>query len=175
MLRNSKGFTLVEVMIVLTILSILMVSLSNLLLNSNGFFQRVSNQSELQQNLRLALITIIRDIQKCKYIDNDSSSTEIVLVFPDGQRIRYGLKPDDMQEEHKFQLTGQVLFQQKNNGNREPLANFINSINFSYNNSLPEKSTFVTVEISGQVTPHKEITLKSGAGLKWASFALATN
>jgi len=173
MIRKS-GFTLIEVMIVVTILSLVMASLAGLFEGGMKSWKRVNTQSELQQNLRFALTNIISDIRKTENVDDNSTSEVLILQMPDthsANTIEYGLKTDEMLGEHQYNLSGQVLYKRVDNGDREPVANFIQSIEFIYD-PVPEDTSYVTVTISGNLPNGKELTLKTGAEIKWKSLGL---
>jgi len=138
-------------------------------------WHRVNHQIELQQNLRLAIDNIIKDIKMSKKIAPSSTNNEIVLVLSDTETITYGLKIDDFFDEHPYSMSGQVLYRRENTGDRLPIAYFINSLVllYKYDDTI-EDTTYVTVIVEGILPNGKTTTLKSGAELKWKSFGSLT-
>lgn len=169
-MNNKNGFTLIEVIIVITILSLIISALAGLFESSMVFWNRVNNQTELQHNLRFALNKIISDIRSSKRISSSSNANEIVLFISDTETIKYGLKNDNMSSEHPYHIIGKVLYREVNGGNQDPIANFIQKLSFAYNDADPAKATFVTVTIEGALLNNKIIVFKSGAEVKWQSF-----
>lgn len=175
-MKNNEGFTLIELLVIVTILSLLIPCLTSILGSNMTSFNAINNRNELQQNLRFTLNTIIQDIRNCKKINKESSAKEISLNLEDDTHIKYGLKMDNQKEEHLYNLEGKVIFREKNYGNKNPLANFIDNLKFLYfkydpkTNKFrvtdPEKATYIEVEISGVLSNKKKVILRTGVGVK---------
>jgi len=172
---REKGFTLIEVIIVITILALVISALAGLLESGLFSWDRVNHQAELQQNLRLALDNIIKDIKRSKKIAAGSTNSQIILVISDTETITYGLKTDDYLDQHPYNMDGQVLYRMENTGNKLPIAYYIANLDFRYKyEATIEDTTFVTVGIEGVLPNGKSITFQSGAELKWKSFGSLT-
>lgn len=168
-MNNSKGFTLIELMIVVTILSLVLTSLSGVLNSSLNLWNRVNNQVELQHNLRFAVNKIAGDIKKAKGILPGSNEDELILKMSEDQIIKYGLKEDIRDDEHPYYLTGKELYLEKNAGNREPVVNFVQDLVFTYDTDDPQDAKYVKITIQGALK-NKTIVYSSGAEVKWQSF-----
>jgi len=169
-MNNNKGFTLVEVMVVLTILVLVIAALSTLFESSMHSWSRVNNQTELQQNLRLSLNFITEDIKNSKGILEDSNENKIILKMSEDNTLEYGLKIDNQGAEHTYHLSGQALYIKENGGNMEPVTSFINNLTFEYDTVNPQDATYVTISIEGKLSNNKTIIYNSGAEVKWKSF-----
>ncbi|MFZ5943371.1 MAG: PilW family protein [Bacillota bacterium] len=173
-MKDNKGFTLIEAIIVITILSLIVAALSGLFESSMRSWSKVNNQAELQHNLRFAINQITADIKNSRGIVVGSSENVIILQMSDSDTIKYGLKTDNLASEHPYDLEGMVLYMEKNGGNQEPVANFIAGLEFSYNNINFSEATYVKVKIEGMTNSGKNTVYESGAEVKWKSFGSLT-
>lgn len=169
-MNNTNGFTLIEVMVVITILVLVIGALSTLFESSMYSWSRINNQTELQQNLRFGLNSIVDDIKKSKGILEGSNENRIILQMSDKNTIEYGLKTDNQEREHPYYLSGNALYIRKNGGNMDPVSSFINNLTFEYDSADSQETTYIKVSIEGKMDNNKTIVYKSGAEVKWKSF-----
>ncbi|MGI6227562.1 MAG: PilW family protein [Peptococcales bacterium] len=171
---NNKGFTLIEVIVVIAILSLVIASLAGILESGMYSFHRVNNQSELQQNLRTSLNLIISDIQTAKSIKSISTN-EITLNNDEGVKTFF-LDYDNKASEHPYHIKGKTLYYKKNNSSPEPVTLFIKELNFDWQpkDGDPQDINFVVVTIKGELPNGKEMIFNSGAEIKWKSFGFLT-
>ena len=66
---NKKGFTLIELIIVIGLFSIALVLFFGTWQNIMGYWNKLSAQIELQQNLRIGLEAIDNDLRQAKYVE----------------------------------------------------------------------------------------------------------
>ena len=87
-LRKISGFTLVEILVVMVIMGLVITAVYSLFINT----QRTANTSEdvadVQQNLRVALDTIVSDIRMAGFLVPDQSAVAIApdIIFVDTNR-----------------------------------------------------------------------------------------
>jgi prepilin-type N-terminal cleavage/methylation domain-containing protein len=64
MLRNKKGFTLIELVVAMVVLSVVMGLIVGLVTNSMGFFRDERTQVNNQASLRLIALDFEKDVRK---------------------------------------------------------------------------------------------------------------
>jgi len=83
----NKGFTLIELIIYLAIVSIILISISYLILDILGGQTKNYAKQEVNHNLRFISDNLIKDIKKAQDIDSLASDT-LVLTMP-GDDVTY--------------------------------------------------------------------------------------
>ena len=83
-----RAFTLVEVLIAITIFSLVVIAIFSLYLSGVGFYRRGTTRSELLQNGRVILERMSREIRQAREIVTELSETESgatsTILFEDG-------------------------------------------------------------------------------------------
>ena len=171
---KNKGFTLLEVMIVVVLLSLVLASAGMLLEAGIIRWERITGRTELNHNLQVSLSRMIDEIKGAQEVVAGSTANELTIKISDAENITYGLKDDPNIDEHPYNLNGQELYRQVNGGDRIPQANFIYELVFEYNATPVEDSTFISIKVKGFLPDGEEYNLESGAELKWKSFASMT-
>jgi len=95
--NKTKGWTLVELMIVITMFGILSLSVSNLLIQIWRFYRITSVQKELQEEARTIMEIITRDLRNAfnstivisRYDNNQPHYSKVDFTTIDGKRISY--------------------------------------------------------------------------------------
>lgn len=180
---KKKGFTLVEIMVVLAVSALVMLVVTEIFLAMHDQKSQLLAEVELQENLSRALEKIGEDI---RYSDGVAGySGEYLLAHEltlytwvrDGagrqsyQMVNYTIAVDPVGQVHPFKLSGYVLYRKENQGQNQPIANFIDQLTFAYydQGGLPTKrSTQVaSIEITllgrtdlGQVSMTCRVDLK---------------
>ncbi len=94
---NKKGWTLVELMIVVTMFGILTLSVSNLLTQIWRFYRITSAQKELQEEARTIMEIMTRNLRNAynssivisRYDSNQPHYSKVDLVTVDGHSVSY--------------------------------------------------------------------------------------
>jgi len=73
--HNSKGFTLIEIMITLAITSIIMTAIFGLFISQQERYTEQDQVSEMQQNMRVSRFLLISDIRMAGYDPDDQLAT----------------------------------------------------------------------------------------------------
>lgn len=140
-LRQNKGFTLMELMVVIGVLSMLIGTayffLNHTVLNT----QRVYNQTDIESNLRVGANRITREIRQATAIYLINNST-IEFQLPDAKRIQYYY---DSSTNEIRRLVHGVGY--------NPVVNNIKSVKYyrmEMNNASPNYNTIV-IEIEGAI------------------------
>ncbi|SMB94735.1 prepilin-type N-terminal cleavage/methylation domain-containing protein [Desulfonispora thiosulfatigenes DSM 11270] len=167
---NNKGFTLLEIMVVILLITFLTTALGGLLVTGVQTFTNFKNQIELQQNLRFALYNLTTEIRKARQI-LEINEKMIKIKTRNNETFTYELDKDPQATEHLYQISGNNLYRFSPNS-KAPIANFIDKIIFKpkegYQNL--EDITYIDITILGFMPSGKKIELNSGVQLKWKSF-----
>lgn len=142
---NEKGFTLVEVLMALTILLIVLGIAFNFLKTSFDLDRNISQSVDLQQNARFAMQSIVRDLK---------NGTNIQLV--NSQRIKFtdGLGTQTVE----YRLSGDQLIRDENNSN-SPVASSISQLNFAKGGDL------ITINLTASQN-NQQVSLRSKVFLR---------
>ncbi len=135
---NEKGLTLIELVISITILVLVLGGAYGFLRGTFQYYQHGSEAMDAQQNARIALNMIERDIRRADYVMAGSGPTSIRLQV-DGKDIRY-------------YLSGRQILKAVSWEGHNPVAYNVNSLSFEY---------YPSVEGCSLVSLYLEIEYKS--------------
>lgn len=101
--KNNKGFTLIELVLVIALIAIVMIPLSSFFLANYGYFNKSSQQIEAQEQAEKAVnafsdrIMNAREVSARSYIGgNPSNSVErIVFAMMDGSYLIFQYKDEN--------------------------------------------------------------------------------
>jgi len=160
MIKNNKGFTLIEVMVALTVFAL--VATGVLWIYVNGYISYAKNNQkiEVQENLRIALNKMSRGIRQAtvcidvydKVKDGKPATSGPMIKFGDldGKIIQYSYDKTDREVEVK----------RGTEGSPEPIASCIENLEFQYD----KIKKVVTIIIKGKpknISPPVYIELKT--------------
>jgi len=87
--KKQKGFTLVELIIYLAIVSIILVTISYLIIDIFSSQTRTYSKEEVNQNLRFIVNYLVKDIKAAEGIGN--LTADILLLNMPGDDVTYSL------------------------------------------------------------------------------------
>ena len=119
--KNQKGFSLIEMMVVVVILGLIVLGLVTLFTGGAKSWVAGQSQLEAQRNARQAMDRMVREIREASDIIASSTSLEINFNTPWNTNLKYswsGIKWESI-------LKGTI-----------PLINNIQSLNFKYFDNL---------------------------------------
>jgi prepilin-type N-terminal cleavage/methylation domain-containing protein len=90
-LRDQRGFTLAELLVVTAIIGMVMAGIFTLQLQGQQVYLYGSNRVETQQNTRVALDLMTRDLRSAQSITAIPSGQDMTFVDENGNSIRYNL------------------------------------------------------------------------------------
>lgn len=133
MRAEADGFTLVEVVVAVTIL--VMALSAALLLYAQGtlMYNREEVQVDVQENARIALDRLVRELRSAKEI-NEVKANSITFTLDDGSRVRY-----------YHDTFRQQLMREKDSG-VNPVASFVKDLRFE--REPPYASSDVLIKIT---------------------------
>jgi len=129
-MRNEKGLTLIELIITLLIVSLLLGSIYGILQGTLRVWFHGSEKMDIQQNARIAMSTLEREIKRADRVNSNSTGTSLNLTI-DGQLIRY-------------HLSGTQLLRATSGGGNNPVAYNLKELRFTY---YPSTTSCSLVEI----------------------------
>lgn len=168
-MKADKGFTLIELIVTLALCSVLLVILTDSLLQWQRQKTQILAENELAENLNYAMDELAYDLRQAVWILPQSERGKLVLVNEAGDTISYELSGDTMSEEHPYQLAGQVLYRKENGGRRQPIANFLAEMIITYPEEGDAPVSVVRIRLNGQ-TSAKMLSLErtlSVGGYYW--------
>jgi prepilin-type N-terminal cleavage/methylation domain-containing protein len=89
--REQRGFTLAELLVVTAIIGMVMGAIFTLQQQGQQAYLLGSNRIEAQQNARVALDLITRDLRTALSVTSIPSGQDITFVDENGNSIRYSL------------------------------------------------------------------------------------
>lgn len=123
--KNQKGFSLIEMMVVVVILGLIVLGLVTFF--TGGVKSWVAGQSQLeaQRNARQAMDRMVREIREGKNVISGSNSSKIKVYYLDS----FAKDPIT------YQLNGTIL-EREVNSSSNPVINNVQSLAFKYLDSL---------------------------------------
>jgi len=142
--KNQRGFSLIEMMVVVTILRLIVLGLVTFF--TGGARSWISGQSQLeaQRNARQAMDRMVREIREASEVTTNND-TEIIFDTPWVPGITYKLLNNTI------------------NRNNIPLINNVSNLDFNYP-SLSKVHILLEVDVDGDGNP--DITLNTDVNLR---------
>ncbi len=131
-IKKRKGFTLIELIVSLAIMSIVMITAFNMYNTGIREYQDNLDQMELKQNVRQAMIWLSTSIRQAKKVEVVSENY-ITLTFFNGEKVN-------------FYLEKGVLYREKNKG-KNPVA-YIDTLTFY----KPIEQKYIKINISAKTS-----------------------
>lgn len=121
-LKNTKGFSLVELLVTIGLVSLVITAASLAYFSGVKAWVRSGNQVEVQQNLRIAINTLSNEIKMADTININTAEKRISLLFNDGSTRSYYY--DSASKEIRLAESGSTV------------AMYISGCDFEYYNNL---------------------------------------
>ncbi|MGQ9531240.1 MAG: PilW family protein [Desulfotomaculales bacterium] len=158
-MRNERGFTLVEIMVAMTIFAFVLTGILLLYVNGYRSYAGTSRRIEVQENLRYALSWMARDIRQAVALDvygSDGNPAKvgptIRFVLPDGKKVTY--QYDAVQRE--------VETKRSAGDTPHPIASNVSGLQFTW--ALGRR--IVTISITGEQWNTGPITVRTQVHLR---------
>jgi len=151
LISNKKGFSLIEMMVVVVILGLIVLGLVTFF--TGGARSWISGQSQLeaQRNARQAMDIMVREIREGESVSG--TTTSITVEIP-----ALGIETADSITYSWAGTSGNPIYREGN-----PLINNVKTLNFTY----PDESKvniFLEVDVDGDSNP--DITLDTDVNLR---------
>jgi prepilin-type N-terminal cleavage/methylation domain-containing protein len=153
--RSQRGFSLAELLVVCAVLGVLMTGLLVILSGGTSAYITGSSRVAAQQNGRVALEMMVRELRSAQSISAVTGPTDITFVNENGVTIRYQFSSETL---------NRIVA-----GTSTPLIGGVTSINFTcysvFNNPIGTVTTAPTaasvVAIRIQLTTGPEVSVAS--------------
>lgn len=122
---NEQGFSLLEVLVALGVLIILLVSANSLYLAGNQTLVFGAAKSELQQQARVALMKITKEIRKSSEVTSQGQPPQLTLSFEEAEELKI--------VRYRLNNEGKLIREVKKNQvfkGPTTLANFVQGVEF---------------------------------------------
>lgn len=184
-MRRAAGFTYLEMMIAVTILGFVVVGVGQLLDTGLLDWNKSETRLEAEQNLRLALDKISRDIRLAREVSAASTNDRLELLLPENVLISYALDP--LQESGPGGISGYTLvrtyvrytdhtYQTPAAGYPKvyDIAGYLKEVRFTFykltgntmEQSAPGQSELIKVGLSSDTGTGTKLELSSGIALR---------
>jgi prepilin-type N-terminal cleavage/methylation domain-containing protein len=173
-MRKNRGYTLMEIMVVTFLIGILFSALVGILINSETYWNKGENKITEQQEARLAMDRMVKDLRESNtYWGVSISQSQVVFYKPDFDSdgymtgthwVGYKLNPGN---------THQLLRKEEGDLDYTPVANNIGNVSFACstdgcqtfnNNTCPADCPRVRITVTTQ--KDKNFTLSTDVVLR---------
>ncbi len=153
MLKNKKGFTLVELLISISAASLVIIIVYTLFGSALNFWSYGSEKIDAQQNARITLQMIEKDVKRA--LPNQYGDDPVMIEASGGKGVALRLKiyEDNKLKEIRYSKTADIIYRGvyiNGIGTNTALAYGINDLEFNYytnpNTSIQNRSV-ITVNI----------------------------
>lgn len=149
--RNRSGFTLIEVLLSLTLLGILMVTVLSLYQFNLLEWERDQDVIDVQDNLRTGLDCIAREARQAKNLHSGSSDNCLKFYTSDYQLISYFLE-------------GTSLYRKTGSSVKQPVADNITRLQIQYGTG-----GLINIVMAGQTENTPEISYSTTVKIRTVS------
>jgi type II secretory pathway pseudopilin PulG len=147
---EEKGFILVEAIVALTVFSFVVFAAALLYANANRSYARNSQRVDVQENLRISLNKIARDLREATGELNVSRKVDgawkVVEEGEEGTQISYKDSEDNLVAYRFDENDNEVEVKRGQNDTFHPIASQIKNLEFSFD----EEERIVTIKIQGE-------------------------
>ena len=151
--NNKKGFSLIEMMVALGILSLIIIGLVTFFSGGTRAWVTGQYQLEAQRNARLSMDRMVREIREGTSIDDEISSTTTITI---NYLASFGKNPVT------YSFSDNTISR-----NDIPLINNVKTLNFIYpDESAPLSKVHVLLEVDVDKDDYADITLNADVDLR---------
>lgn len=144
-LRDQRGFTLAELLVVTAVIVLLMAGVFAVQQGGQQAYLLGSNRVETQQNARVALDLISRELRSASSITSVSGGTDITFVDQCGNSVRYSLSGTTLNR------TGSMYPDCSNGTITRPLIGGVQSLTMTYYSYDVSTGAYTTTAVADQI------------------------
>lgn len=128
----GPGFTLVELMVAMTIGLIVLAAIYNIFIIQNKSFDVEEQITEMQQNARAALDIMSREIRMAGYDPNSNATAKIITATASSLSFSVDVPSDNTTITYAFDSGQKKITRTEGGGGAQPLAENIQAMAFTY-------------------------------------------
>ncbi|WP_172613590.1 hypothetical protein [Moorella sp. E306M] len=157
---RRAGLTLIETVIAASLMVLVLMSSLSILQAGLKWWQRGWDRMDAQQNARVALMQMTREIQAAKEIISGSDAGTLIIADAAGNQYKYLLTGDNLQRAVKKK--GSLSFSGYN-----LLAYGVQTLEFFYDHpEAPENSKTVTIHLVTRDAEGRDFDVTTAAALR---------
>jgi len=162
-IKNKKGFSLIEMMIVVAILGIIILGLATFFTGGTRSWVTGQYQLEAQRNARLSMDQMVREIREANYVENSSLSSSIDFHTPFHGNISYSLSGNDLKRDSNTVMNNVLTldFTYFDNSDTE-----INNFPLSEEDASKISKVHINLQVDVDKDSSPDITLNSDINLR---------
>lgn len=146
--RDRSGFTLIEIILSLSLLGMVIVTVLSLYQFSLINWEREQEMMDLQDNLRTGLNRLAREVRQATVLHPESGPNKIKFYNDHYQPIQYFLEKT-------------TLYRKSGTGVKQPVADNITGLEFKYGSR-----GLVTIKVTGKTSRTKEISYTTAVRIR---------
>lgn len=139
-MRSQAGFSLVEMLIAAAVFVIVLFAIYLMLITNQVTYARGENKVEIQQNARVAIQRMAREIRMAGYDPSNASTTAILIANANSIDFVADLDGDDVTDWVRYHLQGSKLMRDSASWNgvtwtpsvSSELAESLSALTFAY-------------------------------------------
>lgn len=139
--RDERGFTFIELMIALLLMSILFLGVWGIFTNAYTFWRQAEYKVDIYDNMRVALDRMGRELMFARGPDSTYPASGYpggVLIYSNNSHLYFEIDGTPPKKIHYY-CSSYNLYRQVNNDPAQPLASDIQSVAFTYYDSTGEE------------------------------------
>lgn len=169
--QQKKGFTLVETMVALVILSFIVTAVALIYTGGYASYARNTQKIEVQENLRITLNKMSREIREALPLESmedltktalgtaggENPPTSPIYVTDNGTKIIFAIEEAPGQQKViSFFKSGSNIFRSVDGAGNNPVASDITGLEFNY-----DGLNTVTIVVKGEKLNSGEMSVKT--------------
>ncbi len=157
---RRAGLTLLETLIAVGLMVLILMAGLNVMGLGLSWWQQGRERMDAQQNARVALMHMIKDIQAAVEIVPGSNSEVLIIATPTGKRYKYELKEGNLRRAVKNRWS--ATFEGYN-----LLAYNVRELKFSYDQpQKPEAGAIITIRLSIYCPGERDFKITTAAAIR---------
>jgi len=148
LLRDQRGFTLTELLVVTAVLAVVLGAVILIQQKGQEAYVMGSNRVETQQNARVALELMTRELRSATAVTAISSSTDLTFTDQNGVSVQYQLASGNLTR--------------KASGSTETLIGGVQSLAFSYYSAYNGQTNTGTTTGTASAVKVIKVALETG-------------
>lgn len=154
------GLTMIETLVATSLMALVLMASLNIMGLGLSWWQRGWNRIDAQQNTRVALMHMTKEIQAAAEVIFGSNAEVLIIATPGGKQYKYELEGGNLRRAVKNR--GSLTFEGYN-----LLAYGVQGLEFSYDRpEAPEMSRVITIRLVTCDAEGRDFKVTTGAAIR---------